>query len=173
MSNKEPLIIKTPFRKRLGGLWLAFAATGCFIMWNNGPSNSGGSILLVIVVILALLALHRLFSTSVTTFIPGKVPKAKQEIKHFGIFTANAEAEFDEIDILRRDNILPYCQLYCYSSLEYLKKKLRTHEYEVYEKEQKPLPGLVVVDNTTKKECERHIKNIWRFYDLWEEEEKS
>ena len=172
MSEKKNLVITTPLRKRLGGLWLAFASYGAFWMHGGGHKGSGSEILLIVAILLMLIAVHRLLSYSVTVFIPGKVPKAKQVICHFGLFKSQNETEFDQVDILRRDNILPYCQLYAYSSMEFLKKKLRTHELEPYETNQKPLPGLVVVDHVTKKECEKHIESIWRLYDLWEEEKK-
>ena len=56
MNNEEPLIIKTPVRKRLGGLWLAFAAGGALMMWSNGSKGSGSEILLTIVAILVIMA---------------------------------------------------------------------------------------------------------------------
>ena len=169
MNNKKNLVITSPLRKRLGGLWLTFVAGGMFVLRESGYKGSGSEILLVAAVILMLVALHRLLSMTVTVFIPGKTPTAKQVIRHFGLFKTEKKVDFDQLDILRRDNILPYCQLYAYCSIDYLKKKLRTHELEPYETNQKPLPGLIVVDHTTKKECEAHIEKIWRHYDLWED----
>ena len=173
MSEGKNLIILTPLRKRLGGLWLAFTSIGAFLLRESGHKGSGSEILLVVAILLMLIALHRLLSYTVTVFVSGKVPKARQTVCHFGLFKSETDTEFNEIDILRRDNILPYCQLYAYSSMELLKQKLRTHELEPFEKNQKPLPGIVVVDHTTKKECEKHIENIWRFYGLWEEEKEE
>ena len=173
MSNKKNLVIASPLRKRLGGLWLAFAASGLLYLRETGYKGSGSEILLVGGIILMVLALHWMLSLTVTVFVPGKVPTARKIVRHFGLFKTETVVDFDQVDILRRDNILPYCQLYAYSSLDYLKTKLRTDEMEPYEKNQKPLPGLVVVDHTTKKECEKHIENIWKLYDLWEDTPKE
>ncbi len=169
MSREEPLIIRTPIRKRLGGLWLGFAAGGSLVMWSNGTKGSGSEILLTIAGILVVMAVYRILTYSVTEFMPGKVPTVSQVIKHFGIFTSLKSTEFDQIDILRRDNILPYCQLYAHSSIDYLKKTRKSHEVEDFESGRKQLPGIIVVDHTTKKECDKYIESIWRFYDLWEE----
>ena len=169
MTSKEPLVIKTPVRKRLGGLWLGAACGGAMLMWARGAKGSGSEILLVVAIILGLMAIHRLLSYTITTFLPGPVPKASRENCHFGVFASKDEVTFDELEILRRDNVLPYCQLYAYSSLEYLKKKPSKVEIEKYESGQLHLPGVIVVDHATKKECDRHIESIWRYYDLWEE----
>jgi hypothetical protein len=169
MTSKEPLVIKTPIRKRLGGLWLGGACAGAFIVWSGGAKGSGSEILLIVAIILALMAFHRLLSSTVTTFLPGTTPRATRLNSHFGLFTSQEDVSFDELEILRRDNVLPYCQLYAYSSLEYMKKKVSKVEIEKYESGQQPLPGVIVVDHTTKKECDKHIQAIWRYYGLWEE----
>ena len=164
MNSKEPLIIKTPNRKRWGGLWFATTCVGAFMMWNKGAKTSGSEILLIVVILLALMTLHRLLSYSVTTFLPGPTPKASQAICNFGLFTSSRELVFDEIEIMRRDKVLPYCQLYVYSSLENIKKTASKVEVEKYESGQQHLPGLIIVDHVTKKECDAYVKAIWSFY---------
>ena len=125
MNQKEKLILRSPMRKQLGGLWILFCALGAFLMWQNGPKSEGSGILLFGAGALALLALYRCLTFSLTVFLPGKVPTARNVKAHFGIFKQEQEVDFDELEILRRDMFLPYCQLYAFSSPKYLKAKLK------------------------------------------------
>jgi hypothetical protein len=173
MSSKQALIIKTPNRKRWGGLWLATTCVGALLMWNRGAKTSGSEILLIVAILLGLMALHRLLSYSVTTFLPGPTPKASQITCNFGLFSSTRELVFDDIEIMRRDKVLPYCQLYLFSSLDLIKKTANKVEIEKYESGQKHLPGLIIVDNVTKKECDAYVKAIWSLYDLEAEKNKD
>ena len=170
MNKVEKLIVRSPLRKQLGGFWLMSVAFGCYIMWYQGLKGEGSEILLIVACLMALMGLYRCFSYSVTVFQPGNIPKGRKLNFHFGVFKTESSIEFNELDILRRDRVLPYCQLYAYSSLEYLKKKLKPIELEPFENGSAELPGFIVVDHSTKKECDKLIEKIWRFYGLWEED---
>ena len=173
MSKEEKLVVRSPLRKQLGGFWLLGASFGCYVMWYQGLKGQGSEILLVVAILLALMGLYRCLSFSVTVFQPGNIPLGRQLKCHFGVFKTESSIEFNELEILRRDRMLPYCQLYAYSSLEYLKKKLKPVELEPFEKGEADLPGFVVVDHSTKKECDKLIEKIWRFYDLWDDNSLS
>jgi len=170
-KEQQPLVVQTPGRKRLGGLWLFLMAIPCIAMWNSGVKNlegGGSNILLMVAIVLALLGLYKMLSFTKTVFLAGD-PRAEQTQYHFGYFKNTSAVTFDKLDLLRRDKLLPYCQVYAYVSMEKLAEKLSAKEMEVYQKNQQPLPGVVVVDHTTKKDCLKLIENIWRYYGLWEE----
>ena len=169
MNQEEKLVLRSPLRKQLGGLWIMVCGIGALFMWSEGLKGEGSEILLIIAIILVVLALYRCLTYSITVFKPGNVPTAKQLMCHFGIFKKETEIDFDELDVLRRDNILPYCQLYAYSSLKYLKAKVSPEEYIKYEEGSLHSPGLVILDHSTKKECDKYIEQVWRYYDLWDE----
>lgn len=169
MNQEKKLVLRSPLRKQLGGLWILACGIGAFVMWSNGLKKDGSEILLIMAALLFLMALHRCFTYSITVFQPGKVPTAKQLYCHFGVFKKEKEMDFDELEILRRDKFLPYCQLYAYSSLKYLKIKVPPADYTKYEEGKLHSPGLVLGDHLTKKECEAYIEKIWRYYDLWDE----
>ena len=169
-NTKEPLVIYTPIRKRLGGLWLMLMGGLCLAMWNSGVKGAEKSsyILPGIAFFLLLLGLYKLLSFNKTLFHSGEM-RVEQQQMHFGFYQKNLQMNFDKIDLLKRDSLLPYCQIYAYTSMEKLAESTSRQEMEVYEKDLKPLPGVVVVDHTTKKECLKLIEKIWRFYDRWEE----
>ena len=169
MNQEEKLVLRSPMRKQLGGLWVLFCGLGAFVMWANGLKSEGSEILLIMAIILFLMAIYRCLTYSVTVFLPGSVPTAKQLYCYFGLFKKEKEMDFDELEILRRDKFLPYCQLYAYSSLKYLKTKVSPEEFPKYEEGNLHSPGLVLGDHLTKKECETYIEKIWRYYDLWDE----
>ncbi|MCM8525642.1 MAG: hypothetical protein NE327_03930 [Lentisphaeraceae bacterium] len=167
MNQQEKLILRSPMRKQLGGLWILFCALGAFLMWQNGPKSEGSGILLFGAGALALLAMYRCLTFSLTVFLPGKVPTARNVKAHFGIFKQEQEVDFDELEILRRDMFLPYCQLYAFSSPKYLKAKLKPEEFAKYEDGTEQSPGMVIIDHSTKKECEKFTEQIWTYYGLW------
>ena len=169
MNQNEKLIVRSPRRKQFGGLWILFCAVGAFVMWDNGLKGSGSEILLGAAIVLTLLGLYRCLTYSITVFQPGKIPTGKQLKVHFGILKKEQTIDFDELDILRRDMFLPYCQLYAYSSKDYLKTKMSEEDIKAYEEGRIESPGFVVIDHSTKKECEKLIEKIWRYYGLWDE----
>ena len=168
MSQTEKLVLRSPMRKQLGGLWILFCALGAFFMWQDGLKGEGSEILLFAAGALALMAVYRCFTYSLTIFKPGTVPTARHLKMHFGLFKNETEVDFDELEILRRDMFLPYCQLYAYSSLKYLESKLSAEEYKKYEEGLLQSPGVVVIDHSTKKECQKFIEQVWTYYGLWE-----
>ncbi len=147
MSESEQLIIRTPWRKQAGGIWLLVCALGGFFLWQDKADSSGANWLLVIIIFMLISGLYNLLTYSKTYFIKGEVPKAKQEKFHFGFLKKEILVEFDDLTILRRDNFLPYCQLYAF------KKESET-------------TGLIIVEQCTKKECEAFISQIWNFYGI-------
>lgn len=168
MSQEEKLVLRSPMRKQLGGLWILFCSVGAFVMWQNGLKSEGSGILLFAACVLGLMAVYRCFTYSLTVFKPGKVPTARHLKFHFGFIKNESEVDFDELEILRRDMFLPYCQLYAYSSMKYLEAKLPADEYKKYEEGALQSPGIVVIDHSTKKECEKFTEQIWSYYGLWE-----
>ena len=171
MSEDKELIINSPKRKQYGGLWFIFSGIGCFLLWMNGNKTGGEGdlILLGVAIAIAVLGIYRLLTYSRTTFIKGKVPSAIKETYHFGYHKVVAQADFNEISLLRRENILPYCQLYAFASLDFLKTRMSPDELKSYESGSNELPGVIIIDHATKKECETLNEKIWRFYDLWDE----
>lgn len=169
MSKEKELVITSPKRKQLGGFWFIFSGIGCFFLWLDGNKTGGDKILLGVAGIIFLMGVYRVFTHYKTTFISGKVPSVTKETYHFGFHKKVAQADFNEISLLRRENILPYCQLYAFSSLEFLKTRMSPDELRPYESGGQDLPGVVIIDHATKKECERFNEKIWRFYDMWDE----
>ena len=168
-NEQESFVVQTPRRKRLGGLWLILMAVPCVAMWNSDVKSADSSnILLFVAGILVLLGIYKIMSYTRTVFLAGE-PRAEQSQYHFGFFKKVLAVKFDKLDLLRRDKLLPYCQVYAYTSMERLAESLSPAEMEVYQKNQHDLPGIVVVDHTTKKDCLKLIEDIWRFYGLWEE----
>ena len=173
MSEENELIINSPKRKQYGGLWFIFSGIGCFFLWINGnrAEGAGDKILLIVAITITLLGVYRLLTYSKTTFIKGKIPSATKETYHFGYHKVVTEADFDKISLLRRENMLPYCQLYAFSTLEFLKTRMSPDELKPYEAGSMDLPGVIVIDHATKRECETLNEKIWRFYDLWDDSE--
>lgn len=167
-QQQKSFVVRTPLRKQLGGLWLLVAAAACFILWDQGLKGSGSGILAAIGGILVLLGLYRLLSFDVSVFKSGE-PRLEKFSYHFGFIKKVDSAHFDKLELLRRDALLPYCQLYAYCSKEKLAEELSDEALALYEKKHAVLPGLVVVDHTSKKDCLKLIEAIWRFYGLWEE----
>lgn len=168
MKQEEKLVLRSPMRKQLGGLWILFCALGAFFMWQDGLKSEGSGILLLAAGVLGLMSLYRCLTYSLTVFKPGKIPTAFHIKFHFGVFKKELEVDFDELEILRRDMFLPYCQLYAYSSMKYLERKLPADEFKKYEDGSLDTPGIVVIDHSTKKECVKFIEQVWTYYGLWE-----
>jgi hypothetical protein len=172
MSTSEDMVVHSPKRKQLGGLWFLFVAISILLFWANQEKEKGTVILFILGAVIFLLGLYRLLTVQTVTFFHGS-PNVEVVTKHFGFMKSSQSAEFDDISLLRRDNLLPFCQLYAYMTLNGLKKKLSESEYAVYEKEQRALPGLIIIDNATKKECEELLVKVWRFYGLWDDSESD
>ena len=169
-ASEKDLVINSPKRKQFGGFWYIASGIGCLAMWGINDKGSGSAILLGVSIALFLLGLHRLLTKSVTFIREGKIPLADKQTLHFGFYKVEESINFDEISLLRRENLLPYCQLYAYASLDYLKTRISPDELKLYETEQKHLPGVVITDHATKKECEELTEKVWRFYGLWQED---
>lgn len=172
MDSAKELVINSPKRKQYGGYWFIFSGIACFLMWYNSDKVGGGDkILLGLSIIIFVMGIHRVLTYSRTTFIPGNIPSALKETYHFGYYKIADQSDFNEISLLRRENLLPYCQLYAFSNIDFLKTRISPDELKAYETGAKQLPGLIIVDHTTKKECDALNEKIWRFYDLWDEPE--
>jgi hypothetical protein len=170
-SDDNDLVIHSSRTKQLGGLWYLASSFACFALWFNGEKSSGAYLLFGLSLVIFLMGIYRVLTKSVTVIRAGEIPRADKQTLHFGFYKVNQSADFDKITVLRRENLLPYCQLFAYSSLEYLKTRLSPDELRLYEAEQKHLPGLIIADHITKKECDSLNEKVWRLYGMWDDQE--
>ena len=167
-NTKECFVVRSPRRKQIGGIWMIAIAVGSWAMWSNKVDSPEPDLLFGLGCVSFLLGIYRCLSFS-TSIFKRDVQEVECHSYHFGIFKKVKSSSFDKVDILRRDALLPYCQLYAYNSKEKLRETLSAEEMKAYDNEHTPLPGLVILDQANKKECEKAIENIWRFYGLWQE----
>ena len=167
-DKKEFFVVRSPLRKQLGALWLVFIAVACWMMWSSKSTNPQPDLLFGVACASFLIGVYRCSTFSSCTF-RRDVQEAEVHTYHFGFLKKVKTSTFDKVDILRRDAVLPYCQIYAYESKGKLSESLSAEEMKKYDDDRIALPGVVVVDHTQKKDCEKIIENIWRFYDKWQE----
>lgn len=169
-EETEDLVFHSHKRKQFGGVWFIASAIGAYAMWATGGEGGGTWILFGVATAMLIMGVHRLTTKSVAVFKKGKIPSVEKTTKHFGIHEVKEAVDFDEISVLRRENLLPYCQLYAFASLKFLETRVTAEELADYKEERKILPGVIFIDHSTKAECDSMNEKIWRFYGLWNED---